>query len=380
MGDAADRDSHQAQGVAIVNAEPTELVIQEIVLPQRVEDVGPAIWNEFNKIFERIEQEIKGFTPDVSTDKGRKAIASMAHKIARTKTGLDDTAAKLVEDQKKVIDAVNLERRNMRNYLDGLKEQVRKPLTDWEQAEVARQKAIDDGFAVIESSSKVLIGATIESLRGKIEILRTMEIPAEVYREVAVDALARRDEAIANLETHIARMEKEQAEREELARLRAEAERHAAEERERARKEEEARIAEERKAAEAEQARIAAEQAQARAEAEAQRRIEQAEREAAERVAAAERAQKEAEERAARADKEAEERAALAEQVRQKRAAELDRLRIAEEQEKEAQKARFKARFEEATAYFRHFLDDRDAVSVVTAIHEGHVPHITFNA
>jgi colicin import membrane protein len=380
MGDAADRDSHQAQGVAIMNAEPTELVIQEIILPQRVEDVGPAIRSEFEKIFERIKTEINAFTPDVSTDKGRKAIASMAHKIARTKTGLDDTAAKLVEDQKKVIDAVNVERRHMRSYLDDLKEQVRKPLTDWEQAEVARQKAIDDGFAVIEASSKVLVGATIESLRGKIEILRTMEIPAEVYREVAVDALARRDEAIANLETHIARMEKEQEEREELARLRAEAERHAAEERERARKEAEARIAEERKAVEAEQARIAAEQAQARAEAEAQRRIEQAEREAAERVAAAERAQKEAEERAARAAKEAEERAVRAAEEVKAAAAENERKRVAEQQEKAAKEARLSERLEETTEYFENFLDRTDAVSVVTAIHEGHVPHVTFNA
>jgi colicin import membrane protein len=363
-----------------MNAEPTELVIQEIILPQRVEDVGPAIRSEFDKIFERIHKEVAAFTPDVSTDKGRKAIASMAHKIARTKTGLDDTAAKLVEDQKKVIDAVNTERRIMRSYLDNLKEQVRKPLTDWENAEVKRQNTIDTFFKAVEHWSKASVGASIDNLHANINSLHLLEVDQKVFREIAIDALARRDEAIANLETHIARMEKEQAEREELARLRAEAERHAAEERERARKEEEARIAEERKAAEAEQARIAAEQAQARAEAEAQRRIEQAEREAAERVAAAERAQKEAEERAARADKEAEERAALAEQVRQKRAAELDRLRIAEEQEKEAQKARFKARFEEATAYFRHFLDDRDAVSVVTAIHEGHVPHITFNA
>jgi colicin import membrane protein len=380
MGDAADRDSHQAQGVAIMNAEPTELVIQEIILPQRVEDVGPAIRSEFDKIFERIHKEVAAFTPDISTDKGRKAIASMAHKIARTKTGLDDTAAKLVEDQKKVIDAVNTERRIMRSYLDNLKEQVRKPLTDWENAEVKRQNTIDTFFKAVEHWSKASVGASIDNLHANINSLHLLEVDQKVFREIAIDALARRDEAIANLETHIARMEKEQAEREELARLRAEAERHAAEERERARKEEEARIAEERKAAEAEQARIAAEQAQARAEAEAQRRIEQAEREAAERVAAAERAQKEAEERAARAAKEAEERAVRAAEEVKAAAAENERKRVAEQQEKAAKEARLSERLEEATAYFENFLDHTDAVSVVTAIHEGHVPHITFNA
>lgn len=43
-----------------------------------------------------IRAEIDGFTPDPTTKKGRDAIASIAHKVARSKTALDNLGKELV--------------------------------------------------------------------------------------------------------------------------------------------------------------------------------------------------------------------------------------------------------------------------------------------
>lgn len=45
---------------------------------------------QLDPIIEKIEKEARSLVPDVSTKKGRDAIASMAHKVARSKTYIDN--------------------------------------------------------------------------------------------------------------------------------------------------------------------------------------------------------------------------------------------------------------------------------------------------
>lgn len=87
----------------------------------------------------KISEEAKSFIPDTSTAAGRKEIASLAHKIARSKTFLDDCGKQLGEEAKKTLDTINIERKKIRENLDSLKEEIRKPLTDWEVAEEKRK-------------------------------------------------------------------------------------------------------------------------------------------------------------------------------------------------------------------------------------------------
>lgn len=48
---------------------------------------------QLDPIIEAIEKEARSLVPDVSTRKGRDAIASMAHKVARSKTYIDNAIA-----------------------------------------------------------------------------------------------------------------------------------------------------------------------------------------------------------------------------------------------------------------------------------------------
>ncbi len=83
----------------------------------------------------KIENEVLSFVPDISTAKGRKEIASLAYKIAKSKTALDSAGKTLTADWKAKAKLVDASRKKAKDFLDILKEKVRKPLTEWEEAE-----------------------------------------------------------------------------------------------------------------------------------------------------------------------------------------------------------------------------------------------------
>jgi hypothetical protein len=239
-----------------------------------------------------IEARVRAHVPDVSTAAGRKAIASLAHTVARSKTALDDAGKRLNEDARAQINAVDAARRKLRDRLDALKDEARKPLDEWEAAEDARVEALKARLDRLSSAAPA--EDTSDSIKA---LIQRVEITAidDSWQEYLPHAGKAKDATLNRLRAQLATTEQREAEAAELARLRAEAEARA----------EADRIKAEQEAAEAR--RIAAEKAQA------------------ERLAQIERDKREAAERAAR---EAEQRAA----------AEAERVRIETEQKAEAER------------------------------------------
>ena len=114
------------------------------------------------KILEKIKAKAKELTPDLSTDSGRKEIASMAYKVARSKTLLDDLGKGVIADWKEKVDNINKHRKAARDFLDSLKEEVRQPLTDWE----AEQEKIQAEKIRLEEERVAGIRAVIEVIRA----------------------------------------------------------------------------------------------------------------------------------------------------------------------------------------------------------------------
>ncbi|EOJ6495208.1 hypothetical protein ACKH8K_004424 [Escherichia coli] len=96
--------------------------------------------DQLDPLIEAIEKEARSLVPDVTTKKGRDAIASMAHKVARSKTYIDYAGKALVAELKALPKQIDESRRVVRERLDALKDEVRRPLTEWE-AEQERIKA-----------------------------------------------------------------------------------------------------------------------------------------------------------------------------------------------------------------------------------------------
>lgn len=123
-----------------------ELIVIEELKAELVFACGGA-----NPIIEGIKKRALSVVLDVTTEKGRDDIRSLAYKIARSKTALDDMGKTVKDEWKKKCDEVDAERKKIRDELEALQEQVRKPLTDFENKEKERVKAHEDLIAKIEA-------------------------------------------------------------------------------------------------------------------------------------------------------------------------------------------------------------------------------------
>lgn len=244
---------------------------------------------QLDPIIEKIEKEARSLVPDVSTKKGRDAIASMAHKVARSKTYIDNAGKDLVAELKALPKQIDESRRIVRERLDALKDEVRRPLTEWE-AEQERIKA--------EEAARVKAEEDRKKFESDHEIALLMNDKHD--REVAEKKAEAERQRVAH-EEELKRQAAEQAKRE--------AEQKAAADLAAAKKREEDAIA-----AKA-QAELLAKQAKERAEQEAKDAAAKAE---AEKQAAIAAEQRKAQEEADRIKREAEtkEAARLAEEKR----------------------------------------------------------------
>lgn len=230
---------------------------------------APAIFENkdgVRQIIDRLREEVKSVVPDVTTAKGRKEIASLAHKVARSKTTLDGLGKELVAGIKEKAKVIDASRKLARDELDALKAEVRKPLDDWEAAEAARVKKHEDAIAVIkEYMNPCHSEMSSDLINSYWHDLESLE-PDDSFEEFFAEAESAYKSAISYLKQchqNAARREADQAELESLrkeAAEREEAERKAKAEQEQ--KERDERL--QREAAEAERQRIAHEAEQKR--------------------------------------------------------------------------------------------------------------------
>ena len=314
-------------------------------------------------VLDEIKKEVESFDPDISTDKGRKAIASLANKVARSKTYLDGLGKDLVSDWKNKAKVVDAERRKVREFLDDLKVTARKPLTEYEEEQERRAAAILEKMNSIKQYQDIEYGEnTLDELEGyKLDLsnIDYSELP-ESYQEKATKEV---DKSNIYLDGLISKL-KAQIEAEEKAeRERKEAEEKARKEREEELKRQAAEEAE-AKAKEAEQRALEAEKRAKEAEEEAKRReVERLEREKQAKIEAEKRAE------------EAAERARLAEIKRAEEEKELQRV---EKEKREANKRHIgKIRKEAKESLMKHCdLSETDAKKVVMAIHNNSIKNV----
>jgi hypothetical protein len=322
-------------------------------------------------ILDAIRKIVAEFKPDTTTAKGRKEIASIANKVARSKTYLDDIGKKLTDEYKEIPKKIDANRKRIRDELDALKAEVRRPLTEWEEAENRRVQFLKDRINGIymrgaQTQDSVHVGLSIKDIEN-IAI-------DESWQEFAAEAAQVKDKVLADLRACLEACLRREAEQAELARLREEKAKRDAEERDR-------RIAE----AAAEKARKDAEEAAARAAAEVERKAKE-EREAAERrelelKLAAERAERERLAAIERAEREKQ----AAVEAERRRQEEAERVRLAEEARAKAEterRAADEANRERIHLEIRDFLMSEglplsNAAAVVSLLSTGSIPHVS---
>lgn len=309
---------------------------------------------------------------DLSKKKDRDAIASLARKVASSKTAIDAAGKQLKERYTVITNKIDADRKYAREELDPVRDEIRKPLTDWEGAKKAREAEIQRKIAdfdkgrVDESSSVALIKSVISEIESIV-----IDDSFEDFQDVAK---LRKYECLEHMQAVLVAREKYEAEQAELEAMRLA-------EQQRLQREHDERIA-----------REATEKAQREAEEKARLEAERVERE-----------KHEAEQREARlkAEKEAavlreqqlkiqaEQQAKQAEIDKQK-AIEAERIRIEQQQlaqaeaERKAQEAREadKAHKKKICAEALKGLTDlgispERGKDILNAINKGLVPHVS---
>lgn len=209
--------------------------------------------HKLDELLEAIRKETTTLVPDVSTVDGRKSIASVAYKIARSKTTIDDAGKSLVSGWKKQAAEVDAARKKARDYLDALKDEVRAPLNEYEaeqarieqeaitKAQHEREEAEAAARAEMERKEAELVAreqavAKAEAYAKakayadqaeKVRIEREDTIRKEAAAKAEQDAVNAAEQAKKDQATAVAAAElrvRQDAEAEEQSRLKAEAE------------------------------------------------------------------------------------------------------------------------------------------------------------
>lgn len=238
----------------------------------------------------KIAKEARPAHIDLSTKTGREAVASAAYKVSRASTILDDIGKDHVAVLKKQTSAIDAMRRTLREGLATLKDEIRAPLTEYEETEAARVQAHDDALLAVTQ----LLAHAGERSSVEIDFALTElgEIAQRDWQEYETRAVSTIDHVRAGLRQELQQAKQREAERAELEELRAKnAEREALERDERIAREaaEEARQQAANEVAEANARAAVAEQARIDAAAQAERDRLQAIEDERARVAADER-------------------------------------------------------------------------------------------
>ncbi|SSN09452.1 TolA protein [Klebsiella pneumoniae] len=225
-------------------------------------------------IREKALAEQASLDTDLSKAKNRDAIKSLAYKVTQSKTYIDKAGKVVVDELKELPKKVDASRKQCRDELDALSEEIRQPVTAWEDAEKARVAAEELVKQIERDHEEALQMNELHDLRKAEEERKRIEHENEIKRQAAEQARieaeqkAQRDREEAELK---AKQEREAAELKARQEVEAAAkrEREAREAQERAEREKQEAIAkaereklaaveaERRKAEEAERARLA---------------------------------------------------------------------------------------------------------------------------
>lgn len=352
--------------------------MSEKQLAVKIEEISeanaPALYvaGGLQQFIDLVKGEVEGEVPDLKTRKGRERIASLAAKVSKSKTAVEKPGRDYLRRLKEMPKVVEAELRDFVTKMDALRDETRRPLTEWEAAEDARIDRHNDRLNWLKTLTDDLGELSSLHIKGLISEAEGMQLGAH-WEEFEAEAANAKDKVLSTLRAALQKREQFEAEQAELARLRREADERAEADR--------IRLAQEQ-AVEAERQRVAREQqaerdAATRREQEMieqaaaqQRAIEQAE---ANRIAAEQRAEQERQDAARRAE-EAAERARQEERRRaDAAAAEIVRQQEARERDKNHRASINRAALE---AFIAGGMTEECAKQAVTLIAQRKIPNI----
>lgn len=234
--------------------------MSEKQLAVKIEEISeanaPALYvaGGLQQFIDLVKGEVEGEVPDLKTRKGRERIASLAAKVSKSKTAVEKPGRDYLRRLKEMPKVVEAELRDFVTKMDALRDETRRPLTEWEAAEDARIDRHNDRLNWLKTLTDDLGELSSLHIKGLIAEAEGMQLGAH-WEEFEAEAANAKDKVLSTLRAALQKREQFEVEQAELARLRREAEERAEQDR--------IRLAQEA-AVEAERQRVAQEQQAAR--------------------------------------------------------------------------------------------------------------------
>ena len=89
-----------------------------------------------DEVYGHIEKMAKGLVADVTTKEGVSQIKSCARQIASAKTKIDNLGKQVVAELKELPKIIDANRRNFRERMEALQDEIRRPVTEIDTTEV----------------------------------------------------------------------------------------------------------------------------------------------------------------------------------------------------------------------------------------------------
>lgn len=141
--------------------------------------------DNINALIEQTAHYIAAFEHDMTTAKGRKATASLANKVARLKTSIDNIGKDMVSGWKAKAKEVDDMRRYLRNELDSLKIIAREPLTQLEDKEAAYQQSISQTKSLLSIRLVASADLTQAQVAAETKRIESTAIPEGLDEDIS---------------------------------------------------------------------------------------------------------------------------------------------------------------------------------------------------
>jgi chromosome segregation ATPase len=260
-----------------------EVAATELIkIPSISAEKAPTIFgqNSLSQFVDAARAAVINEVPDLSTDKGRKRIASLAAGVARSKTAVDGAGRLYLKKLKEMTKPIEAELRQFEADMDALRDEVRAPLNEWQAARDAEEDRLQAGIDQVVARFELLPDATADEIQSALFGLEQEPLTVEDFGHRLEEAEQKRAYGITVLNDALAKRKQWEAEQAELVenrrkiaeleeqkRLKDAADLAVEQERQRvANEEKDRREAEAQRLRNAEDARIRAQQAQQEAE------------------------------------------------------------------------------------------------------------------
>jgi hypothetical protein len=204
------------QEIEILDNETTALVAIEQLSP--VDIFKP---QGCQPLIDKVRQMVEEFQADVTTPKGRAAMKSMALKVAKSKTLIDEKGKELVSVLKLQTTAIDAERKRVRDEFDALRDKVKAPAVEWENTEKERVEKLTYALNMIKNYAKAAVVNNSEHIKNSLFDAKDI-FEKTMWQEFLTVATQAYDETSAILEQALNELEEQRKKDLELERLRAE--------------------------------------------------------------------------------------------------------------------------------------------------------------